>query len=59
MTCDGMDVIAKNIAMPIDIKVGDWLCLGGMGSYTYGCKSMFNGMTATDKVVRWPTVIHK
>jgi diaminopimelate decarboxylase len=36
MTCDGMDVIAKSIGVPGDLKVGDWLCLGGMGAYTYG-----------------------
>ena len=54
MTCDGMDVIAKNILVPIDAQVGDWLGLGGMGSYTYGCRSKFNGMSSTDKVIRWP-----
>lgn len=51
MTCDGMDIIAKSITIPIDAKVGDWFCFGGMGSYTYGCKSKFNGMTTTDKVI--------
>lgn len=47
MTCDGMDIIAKNISVPIDAQVGDWLCFGGMGSYTYGCRSKFNGMSST------------
>ena len=54
MTCDGMDIIAKNILVPIDAQVGDWLCLGGMGSYTYGCRSKFNGMNSTQKIIRWP-----
>jgi diaminopimelate decarboxylase len=44
MTCDGMDVIAKNINLPIDVKVNDWLVFGGMGSYTVGPRSEFNGM---------------
>lgn len=58
MTCDGMDIIAKSISVPIDAQVGDWLCFGGMGSYTYGCRSKFNGMSSTDKILRWPTVVH-
>lgn len=53
MTCDGMDVIAKNIAVPASLKVGDWLCVSGMGAYTYGCRSNFNGMRSTDRVIRW------
>lgn len=38
MTCDGNDVIASNMRMPIDLKVGDWLCMSGMGAYTVGPK---------------------
>ena len=57
MTCDGMDIIAKNMSIPIDARVGDWLCFGGMGAYTYGCRSKFNGMSSTEKVIRWPTSI--
>lgn len=53
MTCDGMDVITKNIPAPIDLTVGDWICIGGMGAYTYGCRSLFNGMKSTEKVIRW------
>lgn len=55
MTCDGMDVIAKNIAVPSELAVGDWLCFGGMGAYTYGCRSNFNGMKSTQTVIRWTT----
>lgn len=53
MTCDGNDVIASNMRMPIDLKVGDWLCMSGMGAYTVGPKSFFNGMKSTSKVFRW------
>jgi diaminopimelate decarboxylase len=47
MTCDGMDVITKNINTPMELKVSDWLCISGMGAYTYGCRSNFNGMKST------------
>lgn len=57
MTCDGMDVITKSINVPIDAKVGDWLCLGAMGAYTHGCKSNFNGMYTTERIVKWPTFV--
>jgi diaminopimelate decarboxylase len=36
MTCDGRDVIASNLKMPTNLEVGDWIVMGGMGSYTYG-----------------------
>lgn len=47
MTCDGMDVITKSINVPKDMKVADWLCFSGMGAYTYGPRSTFNGMAST------------
>jgi diaminopimelate decarboxylase len=53
MTCDGIDIITKNIEVPTDLKVSDWICMSGMGAYTYGPKSTFNGMSTTDKVVYW------
>ena len=54
MTCDGMDVIASSIGVPSTLKVSDWLCVSGMGAYTYGCRSNFNGMKSTERVIRWP-----
>lgn len=59
MTCDGMDIITKSISIPIEAKVGDWLCFNGMGAYTHGCRSNFNGMTSTERIIRWPTVVHE
>lgn len=47
MTCDGMDIITKSLSVPKELKVSDWLCLSGMGAYTYGPKSSFNGMNCT------------
>lgn len=53
MTCDGLDVIANSMSIPKDMKVGDWLCFSGMGSYTNGPKSNFNGMSSTETVDYW------
>ena len=47
MTCDGLDIITKNIQVPTDLKVSDWVCMSGMGAYTYGPRSTFNGMNST------------
>lgn len=52
MTCDGYDIICKNLSIP-SMNVGDWIIVGGMGSYTYGPKSSFNGMQALKKIVAW------
>ena len=53
MTCDGLDIISSNLAVPSEMKVGDWLCFSGMGAYTHGCRSNFNGMRSTEHIVRW------
>lgn len=57
MTCDGMDIITKNISIPVDAQVGDWFCFSAMGAYTHGCKSNFNGMSTTEKLIKWPTIV--
>lgn len=49
MTCDGYDIIANNIKVP-EMEVGDWMMMGGMGSYTFGPKSLFNGMTSLERI---------
>ena len=59
MTCDGLDVITKNIEVPSDLKVSDWICLSGMGAYTYGPRSTFNGMSSTEKIVYWEGELSK
>jgi diaminopimelate decarboxylase len=53
MTCDGLDVITKSLNVPKDMKVKDWLCFSGMGAYTYGPRSTFNGMNSTEKIQYW------
>lgn len=52
MTCDGYDIVCKNLSVP-EMNVGDWLIIGGMGAYTYGPKSSFNGMNALKKIIAW------
>lgn len=52
MTCDGLDVIAKGIFCP-QLNVGDWLLVGGLGAYSYGSRTEFNGMKSCDKIIRW------
>ncbi len=59
MTCDGTDIIVKNIYVPQDLKMYDWICFSGMGAYTYGQKSNFNGMMSLDKIIPWSTNVHK
>lgn len=42
-TCDGLDCIAKDAALP-ELAVGDWLYFDDMGAYTAAAGSTFNGM---------------
>jgi len=35
------------------MEVGDWIVLGGMGSYSIGPSSEFNGMQSMSKIVVW------
>lgn len=49
-TCDGLDTICKHIMLP-DLRVGDWLAVPGMGAYTNGASSQFNGFPLNNYVV--------
>lgn len=51
MTCDGTDIITKEISVPNNLKIGDWLCIGGCGAYTISCGGNFNGMEISDKII--------
>jgi len=53
MTCDGRDIIASSMLIPDNLAVGDWLCFDGMGSYTVGPVTEFNGMKAISRVCVW------
>jgi len=43
--------------VPKNLSVSDWLCVSGMGAYTYGCRSNFNGMKSTERVINWPIIV--
>ena len=51
-TCDGADTIADQILAPA-MEIDDWIAVGGMGAYSIGPSSEFNGMTALAKVSVW------
>jgi diaminopimelate decarboxylase len=53
MTCDGADIISKSMKLPEQLEVGDWIAMGGMGAYTYGPRSTFNGMKSTTRIIPW------
>lgn len=57
MTCDGADVIASKIKIPSELRVGDWIAVGGMGAYTYASRSNFNGMKVSSRIFNVPQVI--
>ena len=46
-TCDGLDCIAKNIALP-RLSVGDWVLFPSMGAYTSAAASRFNGFAPSE-----------
>ena len=42
-TCDSVDVLPDPVALPADIREGDWIEFGGMGAYGAACRTAFNG----------------
>lgn len=50
-TCDGLDVVARNIVIPDNIEIGDWFIFAGMGAYTYSLISQFNNMNSCSKIM--------
>lgn len=53
MTCCGGDIICNNIEMEKEMDVGDWICFSGMGAYTYGPRSQYNGMNSLENIIVW------
>lgn len=50
-TCDGLDIVAKNVVLPDNIEIGDWFCFGGMGAYTHSLVSAFNSMISVQQIL--------
>ncbi|KAL8868863.1 MAG: hypothetical protein Q9174_004706, partial [Haloplaca sp. 1 TL-2023] len=42
-TCDGIDRVVEDTALPYLLDVGDWLCFPGMGAYSVCFTTAFNG----------------
>ena len=38
-----MDVLPEPVALPADLREGDWIEFGGMGAYGAACRTAFNG----------------
>jgi len=36
-----------------NLEVNDWIVLGGMGAYSVGPSSEFNGMESLSKIIVW------
>eukprot|EP00300_Choanocystis_sp_HF-7_P018391 c20025_g1_i2.p2 GENE.c20025_g1_i2~~c20025_g1_i2.p2 ORF type:complete len:523 (+),score=116.89 c20025_g1_i2:108-1571(+) len=49
-TCDSMDVVAKDVQLPADMAVGEWLVYYQMGAYTIIAASSFNGIAPPEQV---------
>lgn len=51
-TCDGLDVVAQAMPVPLDVAVGDWMIFNGMGAYTQVTASRgFNGIYKSVEIV--------
>lgn len=53
MTVDGSDVISRNVKLSSKLQIGDWLVFGGLGAYSSGMMTKFNGMEAGTKIYTW------
>ena len=49
-TCDSLDRLPGEVALPRDIAEGDWLLFDGMGAYLTGVTTRFNGYGARETV---------
>ncbi|XP_076033030.1 antizyme inhibitor 2-like [Oratosquilla oratoria] len=52
-TCDGQDVVCKDVALPI-MQVGEWLMWEDMGAYSLSNTSYFNGFEPAQVIPTMP-----
>jgi ornithine decarboxylase len=50
-TCDGGDCLTKNIQLPENLVVDDWIVWPRMGAYTFAATTTFNGFKYNDREV--------
>jgi ornithine decarboxylase len=48
-TCDGGDIISKQISLPETLTEGDWIFWPRMGAYTSAATTRFNGIPFNDR----------
>jgi ornithine decarboxylase len=48
-TCDGGDIISKQISLPETLTEGDWIIWPRMGAYTSAATTRFNGIPFNDR----------
>jgi ornithine decarboxylase len=49
-TCDGGDIITKEVKVPLNTGVGDWIIWPRMGAYTSAATTCFNGMAFNERM---------
>lgn len=49
-TCDSLDQLPGEVALPVALAVGDWLLFRAMGAYMFGVTTRFNGYGTWDSV---------
>jgi len=54
-TCDSLDRLPGEVALPATIAEGDWIIFRAMGAYLYGMTTRFNGYGAWE-TLRVPTL---
>jgi ornithine decarboxylase len=50
-TCDGGDIISKQIQLPETLSEGDWIVWPRMGAYTSAATTRFNGIPFNERPV--------
>ncbi len=51
LTCDSVDVVAKDRILPVDLQTGDYVYFPNAGAYSTAYATSFNGFPPPDTVV--------
>ncbi len=51
-TCDNVDFLGDNYALPSEIQMGDFLQFNGLGAYSLGLRTNFNGFFSDQVIPR-------
>jgi len=50
-TCDGGDIIYKELSLPVNIQDDDWIVWDNMGAYTSAATTQFNGIPFNNRPI--------